>query len=77
MENDLLDIDQTAEKYPVGECKFKKEPFAYVEYLNTLAKLTPSMVIYLVLIIKQEYFLYATRIIHYDYMSDGITTRSK
>ena len=25
----------------VGECKFKKEPFTYTEYLNTLSKLTP------------------------------------
>ena len=24
-----------------GECKFKKEPFNYTEYLNTAAKLTP------------------------------------
>ena len=34
-------IDQKAEKYLVGECKFKREPFTYTEYLNTLAKLTP------------------------------------
>lgn len=73
----MLAIDQRAEKYLVGECKFKKEPFAYAGYLNTPAKLTPSMVIYLVLIIKQEHFLYDPRILHYDYMSDGITTRSK
>ena len=25
----------------VGECKFKKEPFSYTEYLVTLSKLTP------------------------------------
>ena len=25
----------------VGECKFKKEPFEYGEYLNTLMKLSP------------------------------------
>ena len=25
----------------VGECKFKKEPFTYTEYLNTLSKLNP------------------------------------
>ena len=40
-EIDLLCIDQKAEKYLVGECKFKREPFTYTEYLNTLAKLTP------------------------------------
>ncbi len=40
-EIDLLCIDQKAENYLVGECKFKKEPFTYTEYLNTLAKLTP------------------------------------
>ena len=40
-EIDILCIDRKAEKYLVGECKFKKEPFTYTEYLNTLAKLTP------------------------------------
>lgn len=40
-EIDLLAIDQMEKKYLVGECKFKKEPFTYSEYLNTLAKLTP------------------------------------
>lgn len=40
-EIDLLCIDQKAEKYMVGECKFKKEPFSYTEYLGTLSKLTP------------------------------------
>ena len=63
MKNDLLTIDQRTEKYPVAACKFKKEPFAYTEYLNTLAKLTPSMVIYLVLVIKQEHFFYAPKIL--------------
>ena len=40
-EIDILCIDQKAENYLVGECKFKKEAFTYAEYLNTLAKLTP------------------------------------
>lgn len=40
-EIDLLCIDQKGENYMVGECKFKKEPFTYTEYLNTLSKLTP------------------------------------
>lgn len=38
---DLLGISQTAEKYLVGECKFKSTPFGYSEYLDTVAKLTP------------------------------------
>ena len=40
-EIDLLCIDRTGDNYMVGECKFKKEPFTYTEYLNTLSKLTP------------------------------------
>ena len=40
-EIDLLAIDGNGENYLVGECKFKKEPFSYSEYLDTLAKLTP------------------------------------
>lgn len=40
-EIDILAIDRNREEYLVGECKFKKEPFSYAEYLNTLAKLTP------------------------------------
>ena len=40
-EIDLLCIDQKAENYLVGECKFKKEPFSYKEYLCTLSKLLP------------------------------------
>lgn len=39
-EIDLLAIDKNGEEYLVGECKFKKEPFSYGEYLNTIAKLT-------------------------------------
>lgn len=40
-EIDLLAISRDAKEYLVGECKFKHSPFAYSEYLNTLAKLTP------------------------------------
>jgi len=40
-EIDLLGIDRGAKEYLVGECKFKKSPFSYSEYLDTLAKLTP------------------------------------
>lgn len=40
-EIDLLCIDQKGENYMVGECKFKKDPFSYTEYLNTLSKLAP------------------------------------
>ena len=38
---DLLGISRGARDYLVGECKFKKAPFSYSEYLDTLAKLTP------------------------------------
>lgn len=40
-EIDLLCIDREAKQYLVGECKFKKAPFSYGEYLDTLAKLEP------------------------------------
>lgn len=40
-EIDLLCIDRNEEEYLVGECKFKKVPFAYSAYLDTKAKLTP------------------------------------
>lgn len=40
-EIDLLCIDQKGENYMVGDCKFKKDPFSYTEYLNTLSKLVP------------------------------------
>lgn len=40
-EIDLLAIDGSGKEFLVGECKFKKEPFTYGEYLDTLAKLTP------------------------------------
>ena len=39
-EIDLLAIDREEKNYLVGECKFKKQPFRYSEYLNTVAKLT-------------------------------------
>lgn len=41
-EIDLLGIDRDSKEYLVGECKFKHSPFAYSEYLDTLAKLTPQ-----------------------------------
>lgn len=41
-EIDLLAINPGTKEYFVGECKFKKAPFRYSEYLNTLAKLTPQ-----------------------------------
>ncbi len=40
-EIDLLGIGRGAKEYLVGECKFKKSPFSYSEYLDTLAKFTP------------------------------------
>lgn len=40
-EIDLLAIDRDAKSYLVGECKFKKQPFRYTEYLDTVAKLSP------------------------------------
>ena len=40
-EIDLMGIGKDAKEYLVGECKFKNSPFAYSEYLNTMAKLTP------------------------------------
>jgi len=40
-EIDLLAIGRGAAEYLVGECKFKRTPFDYSEYLNTTAKLTP------------------------------------
>ena len=41
-EINLLCIDKDAKEYLVGECKFKKTPFSYSEYLDTLAKLAPQ-----------------------------------
>ena len=41
-EIDLLGIGRSAKEYLVGECKFKKSPFSYSEYLDTAAKLNPQ-----------------------------------
>lgn len=41
-EIDLLGISRDAKEYLVGECKFKKSPFSYSEYLDTAAKLDPQ-----------------------------------
>ena len=41
-EIDLLGIGKDEKEYLVGECKFKNSPFAYSEYLDTAAKLTPQ-----------------------------------
>lgn len=38
-EIDILATDRHGKEIMVGECKFKKEPFSYGEYLDTLAKL--------------------------------------
>lgn len=40
-EIDLLGISRDSKEYLVGECKFKKTPFSYSEYIDTKAKLTP------------------------------------
>lgn len=40
-EIDILCMDRDGKQYLVGECKFKKSPFSYGEYLDTLAKLEP------------------------------------
>ena len=40
-EIDLLAVDRDAKQYLVGECKFKRTPFSYAEYLDTTAKLAP------------------------------------
>ena len=39
-EIDLLAVSKQADKYLVGECKFKGKPFRYSEYLDTAAKLS-------------------------------------
>ena len=41
-EIDLLGIGPDAKEYLVGECKFKKSPFSYSEYLDMTAKLGPQ-----------------------------------
>ena len=40
-EIDLLAVDRDAKQYLVEECKFKRTPFSYAEYLDTTAKLAP------------------------------------
>lgn len=41
-EIDIVAVSRQEDKYLVGECKFKGNPFSYSDYLNTLAKLTPQ-----------------------------------
>ena len=50
-EIDLLAVSQKADKYLVGECKFKGRPFSYAEYLDTSAKLSQQKE-------KAEFFYY-------------------
>ena len=38
-ECDILAVSKSADKYLVGECKFKKQPFRYSEFLDMKAKL--------------------------------------
>jgi AAA+ ATPase superfamily predicted ATPase len=40
-EIDLLGISRDEKEYLIGECKFKKTPFQYSEYLDTKAKFSP------------------------------------
>ena len=40
-EIDILGVEKDGKEYLIGECKFKKAPFAYSEYLDTFTKLTP------------------------------------
>ncbi|MCD8325062.1 MAG: DUF234 domain-containing protein [Clostridiales bacterium] len=40
-EIDILAINREADRYLVGECKFKSHPFRYSEYLDVKAKLSP------------------------------------
>ena len=39
-EIDILAVSAKSDKFLVGECKFKKHPFSYGEYLDTIAKLS-------------------------------------
>lgn len=41
-EIDILATSKSADKYLVGECKFKKQPFRYSEFLDAKAKLLPQ-----------------------------------
>ena len=38
----MLAINQAEKKYLLGECKYKKSPFSYGDYLDVAAKLTPE-----------------------------------
>ncbi|MCD8148095.1 MAG: ATP-binding protein [Clostridiales bacterium] len=38
-EIDILAVNRSSDRYLVGECKFKKQPFRYSEYLDVRAKL--------------------------------------
>lgn len=40
-EIDILGVEKDGKAYLIGECKFKKAPFGYSEYLDTFTKLTP------------------------------------
>jgi len=40
-EIDILGVEKDGKEYLIGECKFKKAPFDYSEYLDTFTKLTP------------------------------------
>lgn len=50
-EIDILAVSAQMKEYLVGECKFKRAPFDYGEYLDTVTKLTPQK--------KQADFYYA------------------
>lgn len=41
-EVDLLAVGRDAKEYLVGECKFKRSPFRYAEYLDAVAKFDPQ-----------------------------------
>ena len=40
-EIDILCVGKNAKDFLIGECKYKKTPFDYAEYLDTIVKLTP------------------------------------
>ena len=39
-EIDIMAVSSAEDKYLIGECKFKRSPFNYGEYLDTIAKLS-------------------------------------
>lgn len=41
-EIDIVAVSRQKENYLIGECKFKKNPFRYSEYLDVLAKMAPQ-----------------------------------